>query len=79
MGTERQTNLIINNIYIHFACSEEVSWPVCKNVNGFVSVNCSVQRKRSNRNLVFLFSFEKHLLPLKNVGSIDSPNIYILF
>ncbi len=26
VGTERQTNLIINNIgYVHFACSEEVS------------------------------------------------------
>ncbi len=29
----------------------------CRNVNRFVSVNCSVQRKRSNGNLVFLFSF----------------------
>ncbi len=29
----------------------------CENVNRFVSVNCSVQRKRSNRNLVFLCSF----------------------
>ncbi len=37
VGTERQTNAIINNIgYVHFACSEEVSWPVCKNVNRFV-------------------------------------------
>ncbi len=36
MGTERETNAIINNIgYVHFACSEEVSWPVrkkCKQV-----------------------------------------------
>ncbi len=45
-------NVIIN---VHFAFSEEVSCPVCKNVNRFVSVNCSVQRKRSNGNLVFLF------------------------
>ncbi len=52
--TERQTNVIINIIgYVHFACSEEVS---CINVNRFVSVNCSVQRKRSNGELVFLFS-----------------------
>ncbi len=56
MGTERRTNVIINNIgYVQFACSEEVSWPVCKNVNRVVSVNCSVQRKRSNENLVFIF------------------------
>ncbi len=32
------------------------SCPVCKNVNMFVSVNCSVQRKSSNGNLVFIFS-----------------------
>ncbi len=36
MGTERLTNIIINNIdYVHFACSEEVSCPVlqkCKQV-----------------------------------------------
>ncbi len=48
---------------------------MCKNVNRFVSVNCSVQRKRSNGNLVFIFSclmnkfFEKHLRPLKHVYS----------
>ncbi len=30
--TERQTNVIINNIvYVHFACSEEVSCPVLQN------------------------------------------------
>ncbi len=43
---------------------------MCRNVNKFVSVNCSVHRKRSNGNLVFPFSknkfFEKHLLPLKH-------------
>ncbi len=51
---------------------------MCKNVNRFVSVNCSVQRKRSHGNLVFIFFiclidlnkfFEKHLLPLKHVYS----------
>ncbi len=31
------------------------SCPVVQIVNRFVSVNCSVQRKRSNGNLVFLF------------------------
>ncbi len=30
MGTERQINVLINKIgYEHFACSEEVSCPVC--------------------------------------------------
>ncbi len=64
VGTERETNLIINN---KCTCSEEVSWPVlqkCKQL----CVNCSMQRKRSNGNLVFIFSclidmnkfFEKH-------------------
>ncbi len=70
MGTERQTNAIINNIvYVYFACSEEVSWPVQKNVNRFVSVNCSVQRRRSNVPCISFFMcltvmnkfFEKHL------------------
>ncbi len=59
-GTERQTNAIINNIgYVHFACSEEVSCPVlqkCLCQKMFVSIDCSVQRKRSNENLDFLFS-----------------------
>ncbi len=56
MGTERQTNVIINNIgYVHFAFSEEVSCPVVQNVNRFVSVNCSVQRKRSNENWYLFF------------------------
>ncbi len=55
MGTERETNAIMNNIgYVHFACSE-VSWPLGKNVNRFVSVNCSVQTNRFNGNPVFLF------------------------
>ncbi len=59
MGTERQTNAIINNIgHVTFACSEEeLPCPAkSKNVNRFVSVNCSVQRKRSNGNLVILFN-----------------------
>ncbi len=78
VGTERQTKAIINNIvYVHFACSEEVSCPVVKkNVNRLVKVNCVSKRKRSNGNLVFLFFmslidikklFEKHLWPLKHV------------
>ncbi len=55
MGTEKETNVIINNIgYVHFACSEEEL--SCRNVNRFVSVNCLVQRKRSNGNLVFIFN-----------------------
>ncbi len=65
MGTERETNVIIN---VHFAFSEEELHCVqkCKQV----CVNCSVQRKRSNGNLVFIFFmclidmnkfFEKHL------------------
>ncbi len=30
MGTKRKTDAIINNTgYVHVACSEEVSWPVC--------------------------------------------------
>ncbi len=49
---------------------------MCKNVNRFVSVNYSVQRQRSNGNLVFILFmclidmnklFEKHRLPLKIV------------
>ncbi len=78
MGTEKRTNVIINNIgYVHFACSEEVSCPVLQNFKRFVSVNCSVQRKRSNRNLVFLCLidmnklFEKHLLPLSSLHAVD--------
>ncbi len=76
MGRERESNVINNIGYVHFACSEEVSWPVCRNVNRCVSVNCSEQRKRSNGNLVFIFImclidmnkfFEKHLVPLKHV------------
>ncbi len=57
--TGRQTNFIINNkcfyviIYNFFFCmfrrSELLS---CKNVNRFVSVYVSVQRKRSDGNLV---------------------------
>ncbi len=55
MGTEKETNVIINNIaYVHFSCSEEEL--SCRNINRFVSVNCSVQRKRSNGNLVFVFN-----------------------
>ncbi len=54
MGTERETNVIIHN-KCTFAFSEE-ELPCVQNVNRFVSVNCSVQRKRSDGNLVFLFS-----------------------
>ncbi len=51
VGKDRETNVIIN---VHFACSEEELPCVqkCKQV----CVNCSVQRKRSNMNLVFIFS-----------------------
>ncbi len=57
MGTERETNAIINNIvYVHFACLEEELPCPAKKINRFVSVNCSMQRKRSNGNLVFLFN-----------------------
>ncbi len=76
VGTERETNVIINNkcTFCIFSRRAVLS---CKNVNMFVSVNCSVQRKRSNGNLVFIFSclidmnkfFEKHLWPLKHVNS----------
>ncbi len=56
MCTERQTNAIINNIeYVHIACSEE-SCPVLQKCKQVVSVNYSMQRKRSSGNLVFLFS-----------------------
>ncbi len=45
----REANKCNNKQYRHVQkkCS-------CENVNRFVSVNCSVQRKRSNGNLVFL-------------------------
>ncbi len=64
--TERQTNVIIN---IKCAACSDVLCPV-NNVNRFVSVNYSVQRKRSNGNMVFICFmclidtdkfFEKHL------------------
>ncbi len=76
VGKDRETNVIINNkcTFCIFSRRAVLS---CKNVNRFVSVNCSVQRKRSNGNLVFIFSclidmnkfFEKHLWPLKHVNS----------
>ncbi len=77
VGTERETNVIINNkcTFCIFRRRAALSY---KNVNRFVSVNCSVQRKRSNGNLAFLFFmclidmnkfFEKHLWPLKHVYS----------
>ncbi len=51
-----QTNVIINNkcTFCMFRRRAALS---CENVNRFVSVNCSMQRKRSNRNLVCLCSF----------------------
>ncbi len=48
----RETNAIINNIgHVHFACSEEVSCPMCKNVN-LVCVSKLLSTK-SNVNLEF--------------------------
>ncbi len=59
-----------------------------KNINRFVQVNSSVQRKRSNGNLVFIFFmcvidmnkfFEKHLLVSKaffNNGNIFELKCY---
>ncbi len=48
-----------NVMLYHWATWTRMFWRravlSCKNVNSFVSVNCSVQRKRSNENLVFLF------------------------
>ncbi len=70
MAQRGKTNSKINNVgYVHFACSEEVIWPVRKNINRFVSVNCSVQIKRSWEPGIYLFMclidmnkfFEKHL------------------
>ncbi len=54
VGTERQTNVIINNNYtfVLFRSRAALSF---ENVNRLVSVNCSVQRKRRNGNLLFLF------------------------
>ncbi len=73
-----KTNVIINN-KCTFCIFRRSELP-CKNINRFVSVNCSVQRKRSNRNLTFLCSFFhvsnrheqvlwKHLWPMKHVYS----------
>ncbi len=49
VGTERKTNVHVD--------VQKKSCPVCKNVNRFLSVNCSVQTKRSNGNLMFLLFF----------------------
>ncbi len=56
VGKDRETNVIINNKCTFCCCHvQKKSCPVCKNVNRFVSVNCSVQRKRSNGNLEFIY------------------------
>ena len=48
----------------------------CKNLNMFVLVNCSVQRKRSNGNLVFLCSFYMCLI---DMNKFFEKNIYDLW
>ncbi len=60
VGTERETNVIINNkcTFCMFRRRAALS---CENVNRFVSLICSEQRKRSNRNLVFLCSYFFHV------------------
>ncbi len=69
---QRQTNVIINNKCTFCMFRSELLCPAK------MSVNCSVQRKRSDGNLVFLCSFfmclidmnkffEKHLRPMKHV------------
>ncbi len=76
VGTKRHTNVIINNNYKYFLFRRRAAL-FCENVNRFVSVNYSALRKRSNANLVFLFSFlldmnkffEKHIWSLKHVYS----------
>ncbi len=72
-GTERQTNVIINNkcTFCMFRRRAALSWK-CKR---FVSVNCSVQRKRSNRNLEFLYSFFMCLIDMNKFFE----NIYDLW
>ncbi len=52
VGTERETNVTINIIcpFCMFRRSELACVQKCKQ---FVSVNCSVQRKRSNENITF--------------------------
>ncbi len=75
MGTDRETNVIIN---VHFACSEEVSCPViqkCKLV--CVRKLLSAKKDKTLESGVSFFMclinmnkfFEKHLLPLKHVYS----------
>ncbi len=77
MGTERQTNVIINNIgYAHFACSEAVSWPVLQKFKQVcVSKLLSAKKEKQWEPCISFFMclidmnkfFEKHQLPLKNV------------
>ncbi len=77
VGKYRETNVIINN-KCTFCIFRRRAALCAKTLTMFVSVNCPVQRKRSNGNLVFLFFmclidmnkfFEKHLWPLKHVNS----------
>ncbi len=55
VGKDRGTNVIIND-KCTFCMFRRRAALCAKMLNRFVSVNCSVQRKRSNMNLVFLFS-----------------------
>ncbi len=77
VGTERQTDVLINNKYT-FACSEEELLCVqkCKQVCvskllRFISHFLGTQRKRSNGNLVFLFtSSMKNIYDLWNMSRL---------
>ncbi len=53
---EANKNVIINNNYKCFLSRRRAALS-CENVNRFVSVNYSVQRKRSNGTWCFFFSF----------------------
>ncbi len=57
MDTERQTNVIINNIgYVHFACSEEVSCPVLQKCKQVCVIKLLSAKKREVMGTLYLFS-----------------------
>ncbi len=54
VGTERETNVIINN-KCTFACSEEVSCPVVQKCKQVCVSKLLSAKKECNGNLVFIF------------------------